>query len=89
MSAGHQLDRKRAASLAAVQALLFANLPICSLEQAGSEMAGRFIEHEHVFEDAAHLLVDALRDEDPVSMDAFHIHQALSLLADVEREPRS
>ena len=84
-----QLDSERAASLAAVQALLFANLPICSLEQACSDMARRFIEHEYVFDDAAHVLVDALSDEEPVSMAAFHIHQALSLLADADRERKS
>ncbi len=83
-------DRERIASLAAVQALIFANLPVCSSERATTEMARRFADAGgFVFDDARCLLLAVSQDDDPVSIEALQVENAIVLLEAAARERTS
>ncbi len=82
-------DRERIASLAAVQALIFSNLPVCSSERATTEMARRFADHDFVLDDARCLLLAVSQDDDPVSIEALQVENAIVLLEAAARERTS
>jgi hypothetical protein len=87
MAAFHD-DRKRSAFFAAQQALMFANGPRTDVHLAAAGFVRRFADSEHAIADARGLLEFGLRDLDPLSVEAFQVHAALSLLDEVGKAQR-